>query len=285
MSPRFALYFAPHLGILRPDRPLFINHAGPDPLDQLKFIADQGFRAVEDNCLPDRPTEVQERMGAEMVRLGIRMGCFVGFRHESRPTFARNDAETRAHLISQVDAALEVAQRVGGRWITTLCGYPDPELAWPYQFANVIDNLRRCADRAGKAGVTLICESTNRRAIPGILISSIKDAYLAVRSVANPALKLLFDVSHVQIEDGDLIKNMDRCWEEIAYFQLADNPGRREPGSGEVNFANLLRRVHRKSYQGILGMEHLVSGSGRAGEEAVIRIYEELSAAIVGPNP
>jgi hydroxypyruvate isomerase len=116
--------------------------------------------------------------------------------------------------------------------------------------------------------------------MPGILIRSIKDAYLAARGVASPALKLLFDVGHVQIEDGDLSKNLDRCWDEIAYFQLADNPGRREPGTGEINFANLLRRIHRKGYQGILGMEHLVSDKGRSGEEAVLRAYEALNAAI-----
>jgi hydroxypyruvate isomerase len=281
MSPRFALNFAPHLGILRPDRPLFVHHAGSDPLDQLKFIADQGFRAVEDNRLPDRPREVQERMGAEMARLGIQMGCFVVFASEKRPTFVRSDSETRAYLIAQIDAAIETAHRAGGKWITTVCGNPDPELPWPYQFSNLIDNLQRCAERAEKAGVVLILESTNRRATPGVLISSIKDAYLAVRGVNSPALKLLFDVGHVQVEDGDLIRNMDRCWEEIAYFQLADNPGRREPGSGEINFVNLLRRVYRKGYQGILGMEHFVSGDGQAGEEAVIRVYEQLSAAIL----
>ncbi len=282
MNPRFALNFAPHLGILRPDRPLFVNHAGPDPLDQLKFIAERGFRAVEDNNLMDRPKEVQERMGAEMSRLGIQMGCFVAFGRERRPApaFVRNDPETRGHILAQLDAALETAGRVGGRWITTACGVPDPELPWAYQFVNIIDNLKFCAERAHAAGVTLILESTNRRATPGVLVTSIKDAYLAVHSVASPALKLLFDVGHVQVEDGDLFKNMDRCWDEIAYFQLADNPGRREPGSGEINFINLLRRIHRKGFQGILGMEHLVSGTGRAGEEAVIRAYEALSAAI-----
>ena len=280
--PRFALNFAPHLGILRPDRPLFLNHAGPDPVDQIKFINDQGFRAVEDNTLLDRPREVQERMGAEMARLGVRMGCFVAFGRDKRPTptFVRNDPDVRAHILGQLDGALEAARRVGGRFLSTLCGVPDPELPWAYQFANAIDNLRFCAERAQAADVTLILESTNRRATPGVLVNSIKDAYLAVRSVASPGLKLLFDVGHVQVEDGDLIRNMDRCWDEIAYFQLADNPGRREPGSGEINFVNLLRRVHRKGYQGVLGMEHLVSGEGRAGEEAVIHIYEALSAAI-----
>ncbi len=285
MSPRFALNFAPHLGILRPDRPLFLEHAGPDPIEQLKFIAGQGFGAVEDNNLMARPKDVQERMGAEMARLAIRMGCFVGFAHERRPTFVRNDGETRGHLRAQLEGALEAAKRVNGKWITTVCGMPDPELPWAYQFANLIENLRRCAERAQADGITLMLESTNRRATPGVLISSIKDAHLAVRSVGSPALRLLFDIGHVQVEDGDLIKNMDRCWDDIAYFQLADNPGRREPGSGEINFVNLLRRIHRKGYQGILGMEHLVSGSGRAGEAAVIRIYENLSAAILSESP
>ncbi len=272
--------FAPHLGILRPDRPLFINHAGPDPIDQLRFIAGQGFRAVEDNNLQDRPIEVQERMAAEMARLGIEMGCFVAIGRERRGTFVSNDAAARESILKQLDAGLETARRVGGRWITVGCGYPDPEMPWAYQLANLIDNLKFCAERAHPAGVTLLIESTNRRAMPGVFLTSIKDAYLAVHSVASPAVKLVFDVGHVQIEDGDLTRNLDRCWDEIAYFQLADNPGRREPGSGEINFVHLLRRIHRKGFRGILDMEHLVSGEGRAGEEAVIRAYEALSAAI-----
>jgi hydroxypyruvate isomerase len=280
MSPRFVMKFAPHLGILRPDQPLFISHAGPDPIEQLKFIAGEGFCAVEDNRLADRPREVQERMGVEMARLGIEMGCFVAFGRENRPTFVRGDAETRAHIVAQLDSGIEVAGRVGGKWITTMCGMPDPTLPWPYQFANVIDNLRICGERAQAAGVTLIVEATNRRATPGMLVGSIKDAYLAAHSAASPAIKLLFDVGHVQVEDGDLSKNLDQCWEEIAYFQLADNPGRREPGSGEINFAHLLRRIHRKGYRGILGMEHLVSGDGREGEQAVLRAYDALNAAI-----
>jgi hydroxypyruvate isomerase len=281
MSPRFAMNFAPHLGILRPDRPLFINHAGPDPIDQLKFIADQGFRAVADNNLQERPVAVQERMAAELARLGITMGSFVAFGRDNRPSFASNDAAVREQILKQLDKAVEAAQRVGGRWLNTLCGYPDPALPWAYQLANVIDNFKFCAERAQETGVTLVVEATNRRATPGVLITSIKDAYLAVHSVASPSVKLLFDVGHVQIEDGDLVKNLDRCWDEIAYFQLADNPGRREPGSGEINFVHLLRRIHRKGFGGILDMEHLVSGEGRAGEQAVIRAYEELSAAIV----
>lgn len=277
---RFRMNFAPHLGILRPDRPLFINHAGPDPIDQLRFIADQGFRAVEDNNLQDRPLEVQERMAAEMARLGIEMGCFVASGRENRITFVSNDSAVREHILKQLDAGLETARRMNGRWITIGCGYPDPEMPWAYQLANLIDNLKFCAERAQRAGVTLLVESTNRRAMPGVFLTSVKDAYLAVHSVASPGVKLLFDVGHVQIEDGDLTRNLDRCWGEIAYFQLADNPGRREPGSGEINFAHLLRRIHRKGFRGILDMEHLVSGEGRAGEEAVIRVYEALSAAV-----
>ncbi len=124
--------FAPHLGILRPDRPLFINHAGPDPIDQLRFIAGQGFRAVEDNNLQDRPIEVQERMAAEMARLGIEMGCFVAIGRENRATFVSNDSSTREHIRKQLDTGLETAKRVNGRWITVGCGYPDPQNPWAY---------------------------------------------------------------------------------------------------------------------------------------------------------
>lgn len=64
--------------------------------------------------------------------------------------------------------------------------------------------------------------------------------------------KLVFDVYHVQIEDGDVIRNIDRTWDAIAYFQIADNPGRLEPTTGEINYQNILSNIHAKGYTGIL---------------------------------
>ena len=228
-----------------------------------------------------RPKELQERIGSEAARLAITIGSFVGNMFRDGPTFVRKDPQERERLRKEIEAAIETGRRVGGEWITIACGDHDPRMARPYQMANLIDNLKFCAEPAENARVTLLVEAINRRGFPNVFLSSVKDAYLVVRAVGSVAVKLVFDTAHVQIEDGDLIKNINQCWEEIAYFQLADNPGRCEPGTGEINFVNLLRHIDRKGYRGILDMEHLVKGQGREGEEAVIRTYRMLSDAVM----
>ena len=76
------------------------------------------------------------------------------------------------------------------------------------------------------------------------------------RAVGSPSCKILNDLYHQQITEGNLIPNIDAAWEEIAYFQIGDNPGRKEPTTGEINYLNIFRHLHAKGYTGILGMEH-----------------------------
>jgi hydroxypyruvate isomerase len=212
-------------------------------------------------------------MAAELARRGMDMGCFVGTLVYDRPTFVVDDPDERERLLKELHTTLEVAKRMNGKWITTLGGYQDLRLPRSYQNANMIENLKWCGEVAERAGVTLLIESVNSQGWPGTFLTSIADAYLVVRAVNSPAVKLVFDVYHVQLEDGDLIQNIDRCWAEIAYFHLADNPGRLEPGTGEINFQNLLRHIQAKGYTGILDMEHGNSKPGKAGEQAVIDTY------------
>ena len=75
------------------------------------------------------------------------------------------------------------------------------------------------------------------------------------------------------LQDGNLIPNMDRAWDEIAYFQVGDNPGRKEPTTGEINYLNVFKHIHEKGFDGIIGMEHGNSVEGKKGEEALIRAY------------
>jgi hydroxypyruvate isomerase len=98
--------------------------------------------------------------------------------------------------------------------------------------------------------------------------------------VNSPSCKILFDIYHQQIQEGNLIPNIEACWDEIAYFQIGDNPGRNEPTTGEINYHNVLKFIRSKSYTGILGMEHGNSISGIGGEEVVIISYKE-----VDPKP
>jgi hydroxypyruvate isomerase len=82
----------------------------------------------------------------------------------------------------------------------------------------------------------------------------------------------------MQRNDGDLIKGIDRGWDEIRYFQIGDNPGRFEPGTGEVNYKNIFKHLYEKGYRGILGMEHGNSIQGKEGEEALIAAYRSADA-------
>jgi hydroxypyruvate isomerase len=83
----------------------------------------------------------------------------------------------------------------------------------------------------------------------------------------------LYDAYHQQITEGNLIPNLDAAWDEIAYLQVADHPGRNEPTTGEVNYRNVFAHLHEKGYNGIIGMEHGASGEGADGERAVIEAY------------
>jgi hydroxypyruvate isomerase len=93
--------------------------------------------------------------------------------------------------------------------------------------------------------------------------------------VGSPSCKILDDLYHQQITEGNLIPNIDKAWSEIAYFQVGDNPGRKEPTTGEINYKNVFKHIHSKGFEGVVGMEHGNSKPGKEGEEAVIAAYRE----------
>jgi hydroxypyruvate isomerase len=265
----FRLKYAPHFG-------MFESHAGKDLVDQLKFGADQGFTAWEDNGMPGRPAEEQERIAREMSRLGLTMGVFVAMADFQNVTFASTRPEIRADILAKGRAAVEVAKRVNARWTTVVCGRYDVGLEWDYQTANVVENLRHLAGVFEPAGLVMVLEPLNAwKDHPGLFLSRIPQAFQICRAVGSPSCKILFDLYHQQVSEGNLIPNVDRAWDEVAYFQTGDNPGRKEPGTGEMNYRNIFGHIHAKGYAGVLGMEHGVSKPGRAGELALLEAYRQ----------
>jgi hydroxypyruvate isomerase len=268
-APRFKLAYAPHFG-------MFKQHAGDDLVDQIKFMADQGFTAIEDNGMKGRPQADQERVAAELPRLGMRMGVFSATSSFSEPTFASGDPGLAEKVLQDVRQAVEVAKRVNAKWMTVVPGTFDHKQPLDYQTANVVELLRRCAEICEPAGVMMVLEPLNHYANhPGLFLHLSPQAYLICKAVDSPSCKILFDIYHQQISEGNLIPNIDRCWDEIGYFQAGDNPGRKEPGTGEINYRNVFRHIHGKGYDGVIGMEHGNSLPGKEGEEAVIRAYVE----------
>lgn len=265
-SNGFKLLYAPHFG-------MFEHSAGKDPVAQLQFMSDQGFRALEDNGMMKRSREEQDRIAREMERLGMTMGVFVAAADFGNPTFVLRDPEVRKGLVETMKQAVELAGRVRARWMTVVPGQIDPKTDWGFQTANAIDNLRACAEVCEPAGVTMVLEPLNRRDHPGLFLTGVPQAYAICRGVNSPACKILDDLYHQQITEGNLIPNLDAAWDEIAYVQIGDNPGRKEPTTGEINYRNIFRHLHSKGFKGVCGMEHGKADNSKKGEEALIAAY------------
>jgi hydroxypyruvate isomerase len=267
---KFKLGYAPHFGMFR-------QHAGEDVVAQLQFMAAEGFTALEDNGMKDRPVAEQERIAREMQRLNLRMGVFVAHTIAWNPADANlttGDSAKRDQFLSEVRASVDVAKRVNAKWMTVVPGHVDRRLDMDFQTANVVESLKRASAILEPHGLVMVLESLNTlRNHPGQFLTRIPQAYLVCKAVGSPACKILFDVYHQQITEGNLIPNFNAAWDEIAYVQVGDNPGRNEPGTGEINYRNVFRHLHSKSYQGIVGMEHGNSRPGREGERAVIDAY------------
>ncbi|MCR4339534.1 MAG: TIM barrel protein [Gemmatimonadaceae bacterium] len=262
----FRLRYAPHFGMFR-------EHAGSDLVAQLEFMRAEGFVALEDNGMKDRPVADQDRVAAAMTRLGMQMGVFVAHTIKWRePDLVQ--AESRDAFLREIRESVDVAKRVNAKWMTVVPGHVDMRLHMEFQTANVIETLKRAAAILEPHGLVLVLESLNTlRDHPGQFLNRVPQAYMICKAVDSPACKILFDMYHQQITEGNLIPNIDAAWDEIAYFQLGDNPGRNEPGTGEVNYRNVFRHIHGKGYTGIVGMEHGNARPGREGERAVIDAY------------
>jgi hydroxypyruvate isomerase len=262
----FRLDYAPHFG-------MFKAHAGDDPVAQLRFMRAEGFRALEDNGMMSRSVADQERIAAEMARLGMRMGVFVAHAEFGEVTFAAG-AAAWPRIEADMRKALEVAERVNARWCTVVPGAFDTGLEPDYQTADVIENLKRAAEICEPTGLVMVLEPLNPWANhPGLFLTKVPQAYLICRAVGSPSCKVLDDLYHQQITEGNLIPNIDAAWDEIAYFQVGDNPGRKEPTTGEIHYQNVFRHIAGKGFDGIVGMEHGNSRPGREGERAVIDAY------------
>lgn len=269
-SATFGLKFAPHLGLLSPDAGMFRHHAGDDPVDQIRFMADAGFTAIEDNWMKVRDIELQKRVGKTLEGLGMEMGVIVNTMKYAEPTFVLNDRDERERLMQEVRDTAEVAKRVGAVHVTTLSGTAHPSLPRDYQTANMIENLKWAGEVAAQEGIVLALEPINHKGWAGSFLTEIGHAYLISKAVNLPSVKILYDFWHQQIHAGDLIENIELAWDEIGYFQIADNPGRVEPGVGEINYGPVLRRIAERGFGGIIGMEFDSSAAGIEGERKVI---------------
>lgn len=269
-SPKFKLKYGPHPG-------MFKHSAGEDILDQIKFAAGQGFTGWEDNGAMQRPPELQTKIGEALRRHGMTMGVFVAHADFQTSDFVtKTDNAYRDRLREVARKAVEAAKRLGAKWTTVVPSTVNNSLDPGFQTANCVANLKVMAEVCEPAGLVMVLEPLNWYADhPGLFLRSVPQTYLISKAVNSPSCKILDDLYHQQIDVGNLIPNMEKAWDEIAYIQVGDNPGRKEPTTGEINYRNIFRWLHQRRYDGVIGMEHGNSKPGKEGELAVIAAYRE----------
>ncbi len=269
----FKLKYAPHLG-------MFKHSAGDDPIDQIKFMADQGFRAFEDNSLSNREVGLQEKIGQTLDDLNMEMGVFVGNWNVRRGDgLAKGDPEIRKAFVEELTASVEVAKRVNATWMTIVLGNRHHRLEPDYQTANIVETLKQASAVLEPHGLVMVLEPLNHlHNHPDVFLSKVPHAYLICKAVNSPSCKILFDMYHQQITEGNITQNIDLAYEEIGYFQIGDVPGRKEPTTGEMNYRHLFKYIHDKGFTGVLGMEHGNFYPDKEGEAKLIQAYREVDA-------
>ena len=261
----FNLKYAPHFGMCQ-------HHAGEDLLDQLTFMADQGFMGLEDNGLMGRTPEMQEKIGNQLNKLGMEMGVFVLDKGgNSANSITAGNPEFTDIFVNACKKSIDVAKRVNAKWITIVPGNFERKLPMDIQTSNVIETLRKGAEIFEPHGLIMVLEPLSDT--PDLYLRTSTQTNLICKAVNSPSCKILYDAYHLQRNEGDLIKNIDHCWDEIAYFQIGDNPGRKEPGTGEINYRNVFKHIHDRGFDGIMGMEHGNALPGKEGELALIEAY------------
>lgn len=266
----FKLKYAPHFG-------MFKSHAGDDPLDQLQFMAETGFTALEDNGMMGRTPEMQTKIGEKLANLGMDMGVFVVDKGgNSQNSLTEGKQEYLDIFLDGCRRAVDVAKRVNAKWMTVVPGNFQRNLPIGIQTANVVDALRRGAEIFEPHGLVMVLEPLSDT--PDLYLRTSDQTYLICKAVNSPSCKILYDIYHMQKNEGHIIRNIDLTWDEIAYFQIGDNPGRKEPTTGEINYKNVFKHIYEKGYRGIMGMEHGNSMPGKEGEQKLINAYVEVDS-------
>ena len=266
----YNLNYAPHFGMFR-------NHAGSDIFNQLEFIKDQGFKAFEDNGMKNRDVKTQEKIGNFLSKNNMKMGVFVAHKiYWNEPNLASGDLNKRNEFLNDISTSVDVAKRLNAKWMTVVPGHLDLRKDMNYQTQNVIETLKQAAELLEKHDLTMVLEPLNFRDHPGLFLTESPQAFQICKAVNSKSCKILFDIYHQQIQEGNLIPNIEASWNEIAYFQIGDNPGRNEPTTGEINYKNIFKYIYDKGFNGVLGMEHGNSLKGLEGELKLINSYKKV---------
>lgn len=222
-------------------------------LERIEKVAAMGFAGVEFWGWQDKNLdEIQKKIKEEDLELA----AFTG---SNNPL---TDPDKTEAAVADLQKALEVAEEINSRNIIVTVGQEQEDIIRKKQHDNIIKVLDEVAPEAEAAGVTLVIEPLNIAVDhQGYYLSSSYEGYEILKKVNSPRVKMLFDIYHQQITEGNLIDNFTEHIDFIGHFHMADIPGRHEPGTGELNYGNIFKAIDNLNYNGFVGCEFRPSAS------------------------
>jgi len=231
---------------------------------RLDLFHEHGFRAVEYNGLQRHAPAEVEAIRKELDARGMDFGIFIANPGGWKTAGVVDPAQHPA-FVDEVRKALDYHRLIRNKSATTLTGNALPGASRSTQRNNCVAGFKKAAEVLAGNDFALVVEPLNHIDHPGFFMTRADELAEVIDRVGSPNVRMLYDFYHLQVTQGNLIRDFLQYYDLIGYVQTGDVPGRKEPGTGETNYRNVLKAVHERGYRGIVGMEHGFSVPGREG--------------------
>lgn len=223
--------------------------------ERLEKVTEAGYHAVELVGEYSKWTEADfRRYNKKRTELGITFDTTAGMRHGVA------DPSAREAFLDDVRKELIIMEKIECPALIALSGNVIPGLSPKAQHDSCVEGLKRAAELVEKKGATLLLENIDLEENPHYYLWSVPEAFQIIEEVNHPKVKFLYDFYHAQISGGNLIANLQRHVDKVGLFHIADVPGRHEPGTGEINYTNIYKKIGELKYHGYVAMEFLPRG-------------------------
>lgn len=236
---------------------------------RLRYVKELGFEGFEFWGWENKDIQELTRVSTE---LGLSVVAF------STVSVSLVDAKQRDRYVDGLRRSIEVARQLGCRHLITQVGAELTNVPREDQLLSLIDGLNASAPILESNRITLLVEPLNVLVDnKGYFLSRSAEAFDIIRAVSSPYIKVLYDVYHQQITEGNLIPTIRQNIDAIGHFHIADHPGRHEPGTGEINYKNVLRAIKNTGYDGWIGLEYRPSHDTTATLDDLLRLLDGLT--------
>ena len=241
---------------------------------RLDLFKSHGFTAVEYNGLLKHEVAEVEQLRKDLDASGMDFGIFVA----NPGGWDRSgvvDPKQHPAFLEEVQKTIRYHKIIKNRAVTTLTGMTLPGVSRSTQRRSCVEGFKKAADLLAGTELALVAEPLNHIDHPGFFMTRADELAEVVSQVNSPNVRMLYDLYHLQVTQGNLIRDFQLYYDVVGYIQTGDVPGRKEPGTGEVNYRNVLKAIYDKGYRGIIGMEHGWSVPGMEGFLRCVKAYRD----------